>query len=111
MASSKQRAAARKNVKKAARAAKRANTRTTLPKREISDRQGGKHMIATETADREREQRARLAAAIEDRKAEIEHRWLDTVRAAVEREDLRLTELRDAMPDYLASLIRALREE
>src|SRR5206468_619428 len=68
-------------------------------------------MTSVQAGEHEREQRDQLAGVIERRQDEILRRWLDTVKAQVEQKAVRLTNLRNAMPDYLAALTRALRGE
>jgi signal transduction histidine kinase len=61
-------------------------------------------------AREDREQRDRLSALIRQRRDDIEERWLKAVSADVERTGPRvsLTDLRDAMGDYLERLAQAL---
>jgi signal transduction histidine kinase len=62
------------------------------------------------TVDRERDQRLRLGGLIRERSSEIEARWLEQVHADVQRTGPRvsLTDLRDAIGDYLERLAQAL---
>jgi signal transduction histidine kinase len=54
----------------------------------------------------------RLGQAIEERKSEIERRWLERVQqGVVQTPGVELTQLRDGMPHYLAALARLLRGE
>jgi len=56
--------------------------------------------------------RQRLCKVIEQRREEIEQRWLERVqRDVVKRPGVELTQLRDGMPDYLVALSNALRSE
>jgi signal transduction histidine kinase len=68
-------------------------------------------VTSVESKEHERAQRVRLAAAIERRKDEIETRWVATMFGQLEGRPIELTELRNAMPDYLAALVQTLRED
>jgi signal transduction histidine kinase len=61
--------------------------------------------------DSERSQRVVLADLIQRHQGDIESRWLAAVRADLGHRSLDLTELRDAMPDYLKALARELRSK
>lgn len=65
-------------------------------------------MTASLPSGTERTDRSALADLIDARKDEIVARWTERVRTELPR-DVELTQLRDAMPDYLARLSEALR--
>jgi signal transduction histidine kinase len=56
-----------------------------------------------------REEREHLAGAVERRRRDIEERWLERVCRDLSGRDISPTELRDALPDYLARIVSALR--